>query len=162
MQCTHRFLKNKKDNNCNHTYTHRFTLKTQTEKTNNLFRVAPVNLVHRPTSLFTIQYIRSHDIQKNPNPLTELDYNLNSLTIIRKPWVEIPCTTKLPKEKNCPKIWRINPQNGEPNHAKNITNTKHSPTCSFLCIQGSHTFMINNPGQKCPLILYTKRTSQCS
>ena len=47
-------------------------------------------------------------------------------------------------------------------HAKNITHNQHSSTCCFLCMQRNKLFQINNPGKKCPLLLYTKRTSQCS
>jgi hypothetical protein len=47
-------------------------------------------------------------------------------------------------------------------HAKNITHTQHSPTCCFLCIQGSQYYIVNNPGQQCPLLLYTRRTFLCS
>ena len=40
-----------------------------------------------------------------------------------------------------------------------------NPTFSHLLFSlhtGRTNFQINNPGQKCPLLLYTKRTSQCS
>jgi hypothetical protein len=46
-------------------------------------------------------------------------------------------------------------------HAKNITHTQHSPTCCFLCIQGSQYYIVNNPGQQCPLLLYTRRNFLC-
>jgi hypothetical protein len=51
---------------------------------------------------------------------------------------------------------------GTTTHANNITHTQHSPTCCFLCIQRVTGYIVNNPGQQCPWILYTKRTSQCS
>jgi hypothetical protein len=46
--------------------------------------------------------------------------------------------------------------------AKNITHTQHSPTCCFLCIQGVTGLHSQQSREKCPWILYTKRTSQCS
>jgi hypothetical protein len=30
-------------------------------------------------------------------------------------------------------------------HAKSKTHTQHSPTCCFLCIQGSQYYIVNNP-----------------
>jgi len=69
MQCTHKFLTQKIKQFKSHIYIEIYPGK---RKTNKLFRVAPLTPILLSTSLFTIQYIWSCSIEKNPNPLTQI------------------------------------------------------------------------------------------
>jgi hypothetical protein len=73
-----------------HTHTlHRdFTLETQIEKTNNLFRVSPLILIHHHFHYLQYNIYRITQHPKTLIHLYGLDYNPNSLTENRKPWAK--------------------------------------------------------------------------
>ena len=74
--------------------------------------------------MFTIQYKVFTNLQ-----------NPNSQTLIRLQWDENHCLApRTPFRKGLVKL------------AENITDTQHSLTCCFLCIQGAQgIYQINNP-----------------
>jgi hypothetical protein len=47
-------------------------------------------------------------------------------------------------------------------HANNINIPNILPLVVFFAYRGLQGYIVNNPRQQCPWILYTKRTSQCS